>query len=282
MPDRTVYTNVYRTVPYHVRKAYRTVYLAVPYCPTYRLPVRLYCTISTVPYRLRFYPYRLPSRLPGRDVPCRTRIIAYPCRIAKPNQTKPNLYQTEPTPQTHLRGPGIHSTRASSSKSLAIGSYRRLTTARLGAGNGGDSRGQLVDVSCLASASAVTDEGVMPLAMAAAVAGAAVRASRTCLDRGPDMRTTATPAGPALPVDRAKMVSSEEGEEDAIDAADGDGDANAVDVNDDRGVNADAAGNAVNAAGADDPANAANADGDLAVDANAGACLLYTSPSPRD
>lgn len=123
-----------------------------------------------------------------------------------------------PLKLTNLRGPGIHSTRASSSKSAATGSYRRLTTARLGAGNGGDSRGRVVAVSGLASAPPVaTNEGDMILAMAV-VAGVAVRASRTCLDRGPDMRTTATPAGPALPVDRAKIVSSEEEEEEAVDA----------------------------------------------------------------
>lgn len=41
---------------------------------------------------------------------------------------------------------------------------------------------------------------------------AAVKVSRTRPDPGPDIRTTATPAGPAFPVDRAKIVSSLEAE----------------------------------------------------------------------
>lgn len=42
--------------------------------------------------------------------------------------------------EEYLRGPGIHSTRASSSKSRVTGSYNRRTTARLAAGNGSDLR----------------------------------------------------------------------------------------------------------------------------------------------
>lgn len=42
------------------------------------------------------------------------------------------------------------------------------------------------------------------------MAWSAVSASKTCADRGPETRTTATPAGPALPVASAKIVSSDD------------------------------------------------------------------------
>ena len=146
---------------------------------------------------------------------------------------------------------------------------------------------------------------------AAAAWGVAVRASRTCLERGPDMRTTATPAGPALPVDRANIVSSEEEEEeeeDAVSAAadvdeNGDVDAKADDTVDGPALNTVAnADDAVDApplnAAADDnddddllnagavengPVSAdvaRNADGDVFGDANADAVKCGGGASP--
>lgn len=114
-----------------------------------------------------------------------------------------------PRPHKYLRGPGIHSTRASSSKSPLAGSYKRRTTARLAAGNGSD-LGPAVAPTVFAEPSidaccccCCREAGAWPVPPQ-------VRASKTCADCTPEMRTTATPAGPALPVARAKIVSSED------------------------------------------------------------------------